>query len=310
MKKILVTGWAWFIWSHLCKRLLDEWNEVICLDNLFTWRKKNISEFFSNNRFSFILHDITTPFRMQVDEIYNLACPASPVYYQKNPVETMKSSVLWAMNMLDLALKTKAKILQASTSEVYWDPQQHPQSESYWGNVNPVWKRSCYDEWKRCAETLFMDYHSQYWVETKIIRIFNTYWPNMNPDDWRVISNIIMQILKGENITIYWNWNQTRSFQYIDDLVEWMIRMMNCDWFTWPVNIWTNEEFTINELSSVILDLIPESKSKIVYSQLPSDDPMRRKADNLLAQANLLWKPSVSLIEWLKKTIEYFKLEL
>ena len=308
MKKILITWWAWFIGSHLCRRLLNEWNEIICLDNLFTGNKENIKDMLDNLRFSFVLHDITSPFRGQFDEIYNLACPASPPFYQKNPLETMKTSVLWAINMLDLARDTKAKILQASTSEVYWDPEVHPQVESYWGNVNPIWIRSCYDEWKRTAETLFMDYNREQNINIRIVRIFNTYGPAMNPDDWRVVSNFIMQALKNEDITIYWDWTQTRSFQYIDDLIEVIIRMMNNDvWFIWPVNTWTDFEFTINELAEIILELIPESKSRIVYKPLPWDDPKQRKADNSLAKEKLWWEPKVKLEEGLKKTIEYFK---
>lgn len=308
MKKILVTWGAWFVWSHLCKRLLAEWNEVICLDNLFTWNKSNIYDLQSNPRFTFILHDVTQPFWSQVDEIYNLACPASPVHYQKNPVETAKTSIMWAINMLELASKIKAKILQSSTSEVYWDPNCNPQPESYWWNVNPIWSRSCYDEWKRVAETLFMDYHREYGVNTRIIRIFNTYWPNMHPKDWRVVSNFIMQALKWEDITIYWDWMQTRSFQYVDDLIEWMVKMMNNnDRFIWPVNIGTQFEFTMIELAEMILKLIPESKSKLIYKDLPADDPKQRKADNTLAKKMLDWEPKVRLEDGLIKTIEYFK---
>ena len=240
MKKILVTWWAWFIWSHLCERLLAEWNEVICLDNLFTGTKENIKSLISNQLFTFVLHDVTQPFWLQVDQIYNLACPASPVHYQKNPVETTRTSILWAMNMLELALKVNATILQASTSEVYGDPAVHPQPETYRGNVNINGPRSCYDEWKRASETLFMDYHRQYWVDIRIIRIFNTYGPNMHPADGRVVSNFIMQALRNQDITIYGTGEQTRSFQYIDDLVEGMIKMMNNEtWFIWPVNIGT-----------------------------------------------------------------------
>ena len=308
MKKILVTWWAWFIWSHLCKKLLNEWNEVICLDNLFTWNKKNIETLVSNPAFTFVLHDVTQPFWAQVDEIYNLACPASPIHYQKNPVETIKTSLLWAINMLELALKVKARILQSSTSEVYGDPAVHPQPESYRWNVNINWIRSCYDEWKRAAETLFMDYHRQYWVDIRIIRIFNTYWPNMHPSDGRVVSNFIMQALQNKNITIYWDWSQTRSFQYVDDLIRWMILMMNNEkWFTWPVNIWTEYEFTIKELAEKVIELIPWCTSKIIYEDLPKDDPKQRRANNRLAKETLWWEPSVQLDEWLLKTIEYFK---
>ena len=308
MKKILVTWWAWFIWSHLCKKLLDEWNEVICLDNLFTGNKKNIENLVSNPAFTFVLHDVTQPFWAQVDEIYNLACPASPIHYQKNPVETIKTSLLWAINMLELALKVKARILQSSTSEVYWDPAVHPQTESYWWNVNINWIRSCYDEWKRAAETLFMDYHREYWVDIRIIRIFNTYWPNMHPHDGRVVSNFIMQALQNQDITIYGDWSQTRSFQYVDDLIRGMTLMMNNDkWFIWPVNIWTEYEFTIKDLAEKIISLIPWCTSNIIYEDLPCDDPKQRRADNKLAKEMLWWEPSIKLDEGLKKTMEYFK---
>lgn len=308
MKKILVTWWAWFVWSHLCKRLLDDWNEVICIDNLFTWNKSNIYDLQDNPAFTFVLHDITKPFWAQVDEIYNLACPASPIHYQKNPVETANTSVLWAINMLELALKVKAKIFQASTSEVYWDPLEHPQRETYWWNVNPIWYRSCYDEWKRFAETLFMDYHREYWVDIRIIRIFNTYGANMHPDDGRVVSNFIMQALSNKDITIYWDWSQTRSFQYIDDLIDWMIRMMSNDkWFIWPVNIGTSFEFTIKELAEIVIKLIPWTKSKIIFKDLPIDDPKQRRADNSLAKEMIWREPKVKLEEWLLQTIEYFK---
>jgi len=308
MKKILVTWGAGFIGSHLCKRLLDEWHEVICLDNLFTGTKENILELVNNPRFTFVLHDITQPFWAQVDEIYNLACPASPIHYQKNPVETIKTSLLWAINMLELATKVKAKILQTSTSEVYGDPLVHPQIESYRGNVNPIGHRSCYDEGKRAAETLFMDYHREYGADIRIIRIFNTYGPNMHPADGRVISNFIMQALKNEDITIYGDGSQTRSFQYIDDLLEGMIRMMNNqNWFIGPVNIGTDFEFTIKELAEMVLRFIPESKSKIICEPLPSDDPKQRKANNSLAKEKLWWEPKMKLEEGLVKTIAYFR---
>ncbi len=308
MKKILVTWWAWFIWSHLCERLLAEWNEVICLDNLFTGTKENIKSLISNQLFTFVLHDVTQPFWLQVDQIYNLACPASPVHYQKNPVETTRTSILWAMNMLELALKVNATILQASTSEVYGDPAVHPQPETYRGNVNINGPRSCYDEWKRASETLFMDYHRQYWVDIRIIRIFNTYGPNMHPADGRVVSNFIMQALRNQDITIYGTGEQTRSFQYIDDLVEGMIKMMNNEtWFIWPVNIGTQFEFTMKELANEILNLIPESSSKIIYKPLPQDDPKQRRADNRLAKEKLGWEPKVKLEEGLEETIEYFR---
>ena len=308
MKKILVTWWAWFIWSHLCERLLAEWNEVICLDNLFTGTKENIKSLISNQLFTFVLHDVTQPFWLQVDQIYNLACPASPVHYQKNPVETTRTSILWAMNMLELALKVNATILQASTSEVYGDPAVHPQPETYRGNVNINGPRSCYDEWKRASETLFMDYHRQYWVDIRIIRIFNTYGPNMHPADGRVVSNFIMQALRNQDITIYGTGEQTRSFQYIDDLVEGMIKMMNNEtWFIWPVNIGTQFEFTMKELANEILNLIPECSSKIIYKPLPQDDPKQRRADNRLAKEKLGWEPKVKLEEGLEETIEYFR---
>ncbi len=308
MKKILVTWWAWFIWSHLCERLLAEWNEVICLDNLFTGTKENIKSLISNQLFTFVLHDVTQPFWLQVDQIYNLACPASPVHYQKNPVETARTSILWAMNMLELALKVNATILQASTSEVYGDPAVHPQPETYRGNVNINGPRSCYDEWKRASETLFMDYHRQHWVDIRIIRIFNTYGPNMHPADGRVVSNFIMQALRNQDITIYGTGEQTRSFQYIDDLVEGMIKMMNNEtWFIWPVNIGTQFEFTMKELANEILNLIPESSSKIIYKPLPQDDPKQRRADNRLAKEKLGWEPKVKLEEGLGETIEYFR---
>ena len=287
---------------------MDEWNEVICLDNLFTWNKKNIRDLVSNPNFTFVLHDVTQPFWAQVDEIYNLACPASPIHYQKNPVETIKTSLLWSINMLELALKVKARILQSSTSEVYWDPAVHPQDESYRWNVNIIWIRSCYDEWKRAAETLFMDYHRQYWVDIRIIRIFNTYWPNMHPHDGRVVSNFIMQALRNEDITIYWDGNQSRSFQFVDDLINGMTSMMNNkEWFIWPVNIWTEYEFTIKELAEKIVKLVPWCTSKIIYKPLPWDDPRQRRANNKLAKEKLWWEPSIQLEDGLLRTIEYFK---
>ena len=307
--KILVTWWAGFVGSHLCKKLLEEGNEVICLDNLFTCNKNNIQPFLNNPNFTFILHDVTQPFWMQVDQIYSLACPASPVHYQKNPVETMKASVLGAINMLELAQKTKARILQASTSEVYGDPTVHPQPETYRGNVNIAGTRSCYDEGKRGAETLFYDYHKAYGVDIRVIRIFNTYGPNMHPHDGRVISNFIMQTLKNQDITIYGTGEQTRSFQYIDDLIEGMAKMMNNEiWFIWPVNIGTEFEFSMNELAKLVLKLIPESTSKIIYQPLPWDDPKQRRADNTLAKEKLWWKPKIELRDGLIKTIEYFKI--
>ena len=308
MKKTLVTGGAGFVGSHLCKRLLKEGNEVICLDNFFTGNKKNILDLIENPFFELVRHDICEPYYAEVDEIYNLACPASPVHYQYNPIKTMKTSVLGAVNTLGLAKRVKAKILQASTSEVYGDPKVHPQDENYWGHVNPIGIRSCYDEGKRCAETLFMDYNRQNDVEVKIIRIFNTYGPNMHPEDGRVVSNFIVQALKGENITIYGDGSQTRSFQYVDDLVEGMIRMMNSvSNFTGPVNIGNPVEFTMIELAELIIKLT-SSNSKLVFLPLPSDDPKQRKPDISLAFNKLdEWKPEVKLEDGLLKTINYFK---
>ncbi len=308
MKRILVTGGAGFVGSHLCKRLLDEGNEVICLDNYFTGSKSNILDLLNNPFFEIVRHDITEPYFAEVDEIYNLACPASPVHYQYNPIKTIKTSVLGAINVLGLAKRVKAKVLQASTSEVYGDPHVHPQSETYWGNVNPIGLRSCYDEGKRCAETLFVDYHLQNNVDIKIIRIFNTYGPNMNPNDGRVVSNFIVQALKDEDITIFGDGSQTRSFQYVDDLVEGMIRMMNSEKeFLGPVNLGNPNEFTMIELAEKILQLTG-SKSKIVYMSLPQDDPKQRQPDISLAQEKLKgWKPNIELEEGLVKTIQYFK---
>lgn len=307
MKRILVTGGAGFIGSHLCERLLNEGNDVICLDNYFTGSKDNIRHLFDNHNFELVRHDVTTPYYAEVDEIYNLACPASPPHYQYNPIKTMKTSIYGAMNLLGLAKRTKAKILQASTSEVYGDPTVHPQIESYWGNVNPIGIRSCYDEGKRSAETLFMDYHRQNAVRIKIIRIFNTYGPRMNSNDGRVVSNFIVQALKGENITIYGDGQQTRSFQYVDDLIEAMVRMMDTDDnFIGPVNTGNPDEFTMLELAEKIIELT-HSKSKIVYNPLPIDDPRQRKPDISLAKEKLDgWEPKVKLIEGLLKTIEYF----
>ncbi|MDD3302613.1 MAG: SDR family oxidoreductase [Candidatus Gracilibacteria bacterium] len=308
MKKILVTGGAGFVGSHLCRRLLNEGNEVICLDNLFTGTKENIEDMLQNSNFNFILHDVNLPFWGQFDQIYNLACPASPIHYQRNPIETFKTSILGAMNMLELALKTKARILQASTSEVYGDPVVHPQNEGYWGNVNPIGIRSCYDEGKRGSETLFMDYHREHGVDIRIVRIFNTYGSLMHPADGRVVSNFIMQALKNEDITIYGDGTQTRSFQYIDDLVDVMIRMMNNEiGFIGPVNTGTQFEFTIKELAEIVLKLIPESKSKLVYKPLPGDDPKQRKADNKLAFEKLGRQPLIPLEKGLIPTIEYFR---
>ena len=307
MKRILITGGAGFIGSHLCQRLLNEGNEVLCLDNYFTGSKKNIKQLIDNPYFELIRHDVTAPYFAEVDEIYNLACPASPIHYQYNPIKTVKTSVMGAINMLGLAKRIKAKILQASTSEVYGDPNIHPQPESYWGNVNPVGIRSCYDEGKRCAETLFTDYHHQNGVRIKIIRIFNTYGPNMHPNDGRVVSNFIVQALRGEDITIYGDGSQTRSFQYVDDLLEGMIRMMNTgDDVTGPVNLGNPVEFSILELAERIIEMCG-SKSGISFLPLPQDDPIQRKPDISLAGEILNgWKPQVELKAGLEKTILYF----
>lgn len=307
-KRILITGGAGFIGSHLCKRLLEEGNRVICLDNFFTGAKRNVFGLLENSRFELIEQDITHPFYREVDEIYNLACPASPVHYQFNAINTIKTSVIGAINMLETAQRSNAKILQASTSEVYGDPVVHPQPESYWGNVNPVGLRSCYDEGKRCAETLFMDYHRQKNVCIKIIRIFNTYGPNMLSDDGRVVSNFIVQALKGVDITIYGDGLQTRSFQYVDDLIEGMVRMMEspCG-FLGPVNLGNPDEYTMCELAEIIIRLTG-SRSKIVYCPLPYDDPKQRKPDITLAREKLNgWQPSVPLEDGLKRTIAYFR---
>ena len=308
MKKILVTGGAGFVGSHLCERLLEEGNEVVCLDNYFTGNKRNVLNLMSNPHFELVRHDITQPYYAEVDEIYNLACPASPVHYQHNPIKTIKTSVNGAINVLGLAKRVKAKVLQASTSEVYGDPNVHPQPESYWGNVNPIGIRSCYDEGKRCAETLFMDYYKQNKVKIKIVRIFNTYGPNMNPEDGRVVSNFIVQALKGENITIFGDGKQTRSFQYVDDLVEGLIRMMNSeDEFIGPVNLGNPNEFTMLELAERILK-ITGSKSELIFKSLPQDDPKQRQPNISLAYNKLdSWKPKTELDEGLKKTIKYFK---
>ena len=307
MKQILVTGGAGFIGSHLCERLLKDGNNVICMDNYFTGLKQNIVHLLDNPYFELVRHDVTFPYYVEVHEIYNLACPASPIHYQFDPVSTTKTSVIGAINMLGLAKRTKARILQASTSEVYGDPIVHPQEESYWGNVNPIGLRSCYDEGKRCAETLFMDYHRQNKVDVKIIRIFNTYGPRMRPDDGRVVSNFIMQALKGEDITIYGDGKQTRSFQYVDDLVEGMIRMMASENFTGPVNLGNPREFTMLELAELVLKMT-NSKSKIIFTPLPSDDPKQRKPDITLAKEKLNgWEPKIRLEEGLIDTIKYFK---
>jgi len=311
MKKILVTGGAGFVGSHLCERLLNEGNEVICLDNYFTGAKKNILHLLDNPFFELIRHDVIQPFMVEVDEIYNLACPASPIHYQYNPIKTIKTSVIGAINMLGLAKRINAKILQASTSEIYGDPSVHPQPENYWGNVNPIGLRSCYDEGKRCAETLFMDYHNQNSVKIKIVRIFNTYGPRMNSDDGRVVSNFVVQALKGEDITIYGDGKQTRSFQFVDDLVEGMIRMMDTkDSFIGPINIGNPNEFTVLDLARNVIDLT-NSSSKIIYLPLPKDDPKQRQPDITLAKKELDgWQPNIELKEGLIKTIAYFKKDI
>ncbi len=306
MNRVLVTGGAGFLGSHLCDRLIKEGCDVICVDNLFTGSKDNIRHLLSNPYFEFIRHDVTEPLYAEVDQIYNLACPASPVHYQYNPIKTAKTSVYGAMNMLGLAKRVKARILQASTSEVYGDPEVHPQPESYRGHVNPIGIRSCYDEGKRMAETLFFDYHRQNHVDIRVIRIFNTYGPRMNQNDGRVVSNFIVQALKGEDITIYGDGMQTRSFCYVDDLIEGMFRMMNTEGITGPVNIGNPGEFTMLELAQKVLAMM-DSKSKIVYKPLPSDDPMQRRPVIDLAKEKLGWQPSILLDEGLARTIDYFK---
>ncbi|MHC6203112.1 UDP-glucuronic acid decarboxylase family protein [Breznakiellaceae bacterium SP9] len=308
VKRILVTGGAGFIGSHLCERLLQNGAEVLCVDNLFCSTKENIYHLLPNPRFEFIRHDVTFPLYLEVDAVYNLACPASPIHYQRDPVSTLKTSVHGAINMLGLAKRLKVKILQTSTSEVYGDPKEHPQTERYWGNVNPIGIRSCYDEGKRAAECLFFDYYRQYGLPIKVVRIFNTYGPRMHPNDGRVVSNFIVQALQGKNITIYGDGSQTRSFCYVDDLVTGLISMMDCtaDGFTGPVNIGNPGEFTIAELARLVIALTGSS-SQIEYRELPQDDPVRRKPDITLAQAELGWQPKITLEDGLKETIAYFK---
>lgn len=307
MKKILVTGGAGFLGSHLCERLLADGNDVLCVDNYYTGTKANVSHLMSNPRFELIRHDVTFPLYVEVDEIYNLACPASPVHYQSDPVQTTKTSVHGAINMLGLAKRVKAKILQASTSEVYGDPEVHPQSESYWGKVNPVGIRSCYDEGKRCAETLFFDYWRQHATKIKVVRIFNTYGPRMHPDDGRVVSNFIVQALSGNDITIYGDGSQTRSFCFVDDLIEAFVKAMGTDdSFVGPVNIGNPTEFTMLELAELVVKLT-QSRSKIIHMPLPSDDPKQRKPDISLAKDALDWEPKVPLEQGLLKTIDYFR---
>ncbi|MFP4288050.1 MAG: UDP-glucuronic acid decarboxylase family protein [Bacteroidales bacterium] len=307
MKKVLVTGGAGFLGSHLCERLLDQGNEVVCLDNYFTGQKKNVVHLLENPYFELIRHDVTMPYYLEVDEIYNLACPASPVHYQYNAIKTIKTSVMGAINMLGLAKRIKAKILQASTSEVYGDPTIHPQTEDYWGNVNPIGLRSCYDEGKRCAESLFMNYHTQNNVKIKIIRIFNTYGPRMHPNDGRVVSNFIMQALQNQDITIYGDGSQTRSFCYVDDLINGMMGFMNTtDQYIGPVNLGNPYEFTILQLAEKVIELT-DSKSKIIFEPLPEDDPMQRKPDISKIKSIIEWEPNVQLEEGLLKTIDYFR---
>jgi UDP-glucuronate decarboxylase len=306
-KRILVTGGAGFLGSHLCERLLADGHDVLCVDNFFTGTKDNILPLMGNPHFEVLRHDVTFPLYVEVDEIYNLACPASPIHYQFDPVQTTKTSVHGAINMLGLAKRIKAKIFQASTSEVYGDPKVHPQREDYWGHVNPVGLRSCYDEGKRCAETLFFDYRRQHNLRIKVARIFNTYGPRMHPHDGRVVSNFIMQALKGEPITIYGDGKQTRSFCYVDDLIEGFIQLMNTpDDFTGPVNLGNPSEFTIRELAEKVIALIG-SKSKLVFTPLPSDDPMQRCPDITLAKQQFGWEPAIDISNGLTKTIGYFK---
>ena len=307
MKRILVTGGAGFIGSHLCERLLNEGNDVICLDNFFTGSKDNIRHLLSNDHFELVRHDITKEYFAEVDQIYNMACPASPPHYQYNAIKTIKTSILGVTHMLGLAKRCKATILQASTSEVYGDPKVHPQREDYWGNVNPIGVRSCYDEGKRCAETLMMDYHRQNGVDTRIIRIFNTYGPNMDPNDGRVVSNFIVQALQGHDITIYGDGSQTRSFCYVSDLVDGIVKMMNNPQkFIGPVNLGNPSERTILDFAKLIIEFTG-TKSKIIYKPLPSDDPTKRRPDITLAQTKLNWTPKVDINEGLKKTVAYFK---
>lgn len=306
-KRILVTGGAGFLGSHLCERLLNEGHEVLCVDNFYTGRRSNIAHLMGHPCFEVMRHDICFPLYVEVDEIYNLACPASPLHYQFDPVQTTKTSVHGSINMLGLAKRVKAKILQASTSEVYGDPKIHPQCETYWGNVNPNGLRSCYDEGKRCAETLFFDYHRQHKLMIKVARIFNTYGPRMHPHDGRVVSNFIVQALRGEDITVYGDGSQTRSFCYVDDLVDGLIRLMNSpDDFTGPVNLGNPSEFSILELADKVIELTGSS-SKITFKALPQDDPLQRRPDISLASSVLQWKPVVSLEEGLKRTVEYFR---
>ena len=304
--RILVTGGAGFLGSHLCDRLLAEGHEVVCLDNLFTGQKRNIAHLLANPRFEFVRHDVIDPFKFEVDQIYNLACPASPPHYQFNPIKTTKTSVMGAINCLGLAKRVKARVFQASTSEVYGDPQVHPQPEGYWGHVNPVGRRSCYDEGKRCAETLFFDYHRENKVDIRVVRIFNTYGPRMHPNDGRVVSNFIVQALRGEDLTVFGEGTQTRSFCYVDDLIEGFVRFMAQTETVGPMNIGNPGEFTMMELAELTLKLVG-GRSKIVHKPLPADDPRQREPDITLARRTLGWEPRVPLEEGLRRTIAYFR---
>ena len=304
--RILVTGGAGFLGSHLCERLLKEGHEVICIDNLFTGRKSNIEHLLSNTRFEFVRHDVIDSFKFEVDQIYNLACPASPPHYQYNPIKTIKTSVMGSINCLGLAKRVKARVFQASTSEVYGDPQVHPQPESYWGNVNPIGRRSCYDEGKRCAETLFFDYHRENRVDIRVVRIFNTYGPRMHEADGRVVSNFIVQALRGQDLTIYGDGSQTRSFCYVDDLIDGFLRFMAQTETVGPLNLGNPGEFTMRQLAELTLKLVG-GKSKIVHKPLPADDPRQRRPDITLARQILKWEPAVPLEEGLKRTIAYFR---
>lgn len=307
MKKILITGGAGFLGSHLCDRLLKDGNDILCVDNFFTGSKTNIAHLIGNPFFEMMRHDVTFPLYVEVDEIYNLACPASPIHYQFDPVQTTKTSVHGAINMLGLAKRVKARIFQASTSEVYGDPEVHPQQESYWGRVNPIGLRACYDEGKRCAETLFFDYHRQHNLDIKVVRIFNTYGPRMHPNDGRVVSNFIVQALKGEDITIFGDGQQTRSFCYVDDLIEGIVRMMNTErGFTGPINMGNPVEFTMLELAEKVLQLVG-GKSKLTFHPLPQDDPKQRQPDITLTKSKLDWTPKIQLGDGLKETVAYFK---
>ena len=307
--RILITGGAGFLGSHLCDKLLAQKHEIVCLDNLFTGSKANIAHLLDHPRFEFVRHDVIDPFKYEVDQIYNLACPASPPHYQFNPIKTTKTSVMGAINCLGLAKRVKARVFQASTSEVYGDPSVHPQPESYWGNVNPIGRRSCYDEGKRCAETLFFDYHRENKVDIRVVRIFNTYGPRMHPNDGRVVSNFIVQALKGENITVYGDGQQTRSFCYVDDLLEGFVRLMQQTATAGPVNLGNPGEFTMLELAEQVLKLT-KSKSKLVHKALPADDPKQRRPDITLAKKYLKWEPKVPLAQGLKLTIDYFKTKI